>query len=175
MASNLSSNGNAASPPRATSAVPQPQSMPVGLNAAQQAQFVRQQQLRQQQQQQMLAMQGMQGGGGMMGMPNPQIIQQQMFQLSAMLQNPQLPPPMRMNLQGQMQQCQMMMMQYQQRMAMNMHQQQQQFRAGGGGMSPQMVHGTGGMVNGAGTGQKRQREDGTSEQGSPDAKKTELA
>jgi len=45
-------------------------------------------------------------------------------------------------------------------------------------MSPQMVHGNGGMANGvgAGMGQKRQREEGTSEAGlSPVAKKTELS
>ncbi|GAA5870741.1 hypothetical protein JCM16303_001571 [Sporobolomyces ruberrimus] len=159
-----SSTGKASSP----SVASHPSSMPLGLNAAQQAQFVRQQQLRAQQQQQMLAMQqqGMMGGG----MPNPQMIQQQMFQLSAMLQNPALPPPMRMNLQGQLQQCQMMLMQYQQRLAMGMQQQQQQFRAAAGSMSPQMVNG--GM--GAG-GQKRQREDGSSEVGSPVAKRSEIA
>ncbi|GAA6007885.1 hypothetical protein JCM11491_006524 [Sporobolomyces phaffii] len=174
MAANGSSAsvGKASSPPAApspsTGSVPP--SMPLGLNAAQQAQFVRQQQLRaQQQQQQMMAMQGM------MGMPNPQMIQQQMFQLSAMLQNPALPPPMRMNLQGQLQQCQMMLMQYQQRMAMGMQQQQQQFRAAAGGsMSPQMIHGANGGV--AGGGQKRQREEGASEGGgSPNAKRAELA
>ncbi|GAA5847298.1 hypothetical protein JCM3766R1_003941 [Sporobolomyces carnicolor] len=146
--------------------------MSVGLNAAQQAQFARQQQLRAQQQQHMMQ----QSAAAMMGMgmPNPQMVQQQMFQLSAMLQNPQLPPPMRMNLQAQLQQCQMMLMQFQQRIAtmgmqQQQQQQQQQFRAvaGGGGMSPLM-----GMSGGMGQqGQKRAREDGASDGASPVAKR----
>ncbi|GAA5895226.1 cleavage polyadenylation factor subunit MPE1 [Sporobolomyces salmoneus] len=155
--SQSSSTVQASSP----SSAPSASSMPLGLNAAQQAQFLRQQQLRAQQQQQMMAMQ--------MGLPNPQMIQQQMFQLSAMLQNPSLPPPMRMNLQGQMQQCQMMLMQFQQRMAAMGMQQQQQFRANGGSMSPQMVHGM--SSGGGGAGQKRQREEGANDGESPVAKR----
>lgn len=130
----------------------------------------------------MLAMQqqGIMGGagaGGMGGMPSPQMIQQQMFQLSAMLQNPGLPPPMRMQLQAQLQQCQMMLVQMQQRMAMGM----QGGRPGMlGGMSPMM----GGMQQGGGgmspagaagaAGQKRGREEDGVE-GSPAAKKSEVA
>ncbi|GAA6063891.1 hypothetical protein JCM10212_001373 [Sporobolomyces blumeae] len=165
-----SSNGQAASPPRpAAQTMPQAQAMPMGLNAAQQAQFMRQQQLRAQQQQQMLGMQGM---NAMMGMPNPQVVQQQMYQLSAMLQNPGLPPPMRMNLQGQLQQCQMMLVQMQRQMMLQ-QQQQQHFRAGQGSMSPVQVHQQ--QQQGAGIGQKRQREDGASESGSPVAKRSEVA
>lgn len=46
-----------------------------------------------------------------MGMPNPQMVQQQMYQLQMTLQNPQLPPPMRMQLVQQVQQLQMMAVQ----------------------------------------------------------------
>ncbi|GAA5949046.1 hypothetical protein JCM21900_003185 [Sporobolomyces salmonicolor] len=162
---------------RAASATP---SLPVGMNAAQQAQALRQQQLRAQQQQHMLAMQQqqmmMQQQGnmmGMMGMPSPQMIQQQMYQLTAMLQNPALPPPMRMNLQAQLQQCQMMLVQMQQRMAMGMGmagmQQAQGVRPANGGMTPQMVGG-----GAAAAGQKRPREDEGGE-GGPAAKKSEVA
>ncbi|POY70066.1 hypothetical protein BMF94_6928 [Rhodotorula taiwanensis] len=173
---------------RATSATPVPNSggaetpaVPIGMSAAHQAQQLRQQQLRAQQQQQMLAMQG---GAGM---PNPQMVQQQMFQLTAMLQSPALPPPMRAQLQAQLQQCQMVMMQIQQRMAMGMMAMPMQPptgpRAGvGGGMSPQMVvHGGAGaksaspVPNGASSAgaQKRTREE--EGEGSPAAKKATLA
>lgn len=89
--------------PAAPGVVPAP---PPPLNAAQQAQAIRQQQLRAQQ---AMAMQmGMQ-----MGLPmgmTPQMLQQQIFQINMTLQNPQLPPPMRMNLQAQLQQFQMIAM-----------------------------------------------------------------
>lgn len=81
-------------------------------------------------------------------MPTPQMVQQQIFQLSAMLQNPSLPPPMRMALQGQLQQCQMMMMQFQRQMAMAAAA-AQQGQHGGGGMGMGMGM-NGGMVNGMG-------------------------
>lgn len=81
---------------------------PPALNAQQQAQVLRQQQL---QQQRALAMQNGYGPMGMgMGM-NPQMVQQQMYQIQMTLQNPQLHPQMRMNLMGQMQQMQMMAVQ----------------------------------------------------------------
>lgn len=73
------------------------------MNPAQQAQILRQQQL---QQQRAMAMQ--QGYG--MGM-NPQMLQQQMYQVQMTLQNPQLHPQMRMNLQQQLGQLQMMAVQ----------------------------------------------------------------
>lgn len=63
-----------------------------------------------------------QGGGGMVF--NPQMVQQIMM----MLQNPQLPPPMRMQLQMQLQMQQFAFMQ-------QMQQQQQQNGGGGGGMN----------------------------------------
>lgn len=44
-------------------------------------------------------------------MPTPQMVQQQMYQLQMTLQNPQLPPPMRMQLVQQVQQLQMMAVQ----------------------------------------------------------------
>ncbi|GAA5979468.1 hypothetical protein JCM10908_002935 [Rhodotorula pacifica] len=188
----------AASPARATSATPAPPApaaaaaIPAGMNAAQQAQQIRQQQIRAAQQQQMLAMQA---GAGM---PNPQMVQQQMFQLSTMLQSPALPPPMRAQLQAQLQQCQMVMMQIQQRMAMGMQmgmgmgmgmQQQQQQQAfygnqaaptgprAAGGMPPQTVpSGPGaaraGSPAAAGTQKRARTEDG---EGSPAAKKATLA
>ncbi|GAA5924584.1 cleavage polyadenylation factor subunit MPE1 [Sporobolomyces koalae] len=168
---NAATESNAPASSTETSA-PQPSPangsmMPGGMNQMQQAQMLRQQQLRAQQQQQMYAMQQ-----GMMGMPNPQMLQQQMFQLSAMLQNPALPPPMRMNLQGQLQQCQMMMMQYQQRIAMGMQQQQQQHLVrNGGGMNTQMGQG----MAGGGGGQKRPREEGVTDEGSPVAKRSDIA
>ncbi|BGP00908.1 Protein mpe1 [Rhodotorula toruloides] len=171
-----------ASPPRAPSATPGLPAVPQIPPGALQAQQLRQQQqLRAQQQQQMLAMQQQQmmgvGAGGMGGMPSPQMIQQQMFQLSAMLQNPGLPPPMRMQLQAQLQQCQMMLVQMQQRMAMGM----QGGRPGMmGGMSPMMggmQQGGGGMTpagSAGGAGQKRGREEDGGD-ASPAAKKTEVA
>ncbi|GAA6043057.1 hypothetical protein JCM8097_005138 [Rhodosporidiobolus ruineniae] len=142
-----SSTPAAASPPRATSGTPNPppslpqvlqMGLPAGANAAMQAQMMRQQQM-------MgggagggmgpsMASMGFNNGGGGMGMPTPPMVQQQMFQLSAMLQNPALPPPMRMALQAQLQQCQMMMMQFQRQMAMGMN-----GGMGGGGMGAQQA------------------------------------
>lgn len=75
------------------------------MNAAQAAQIARQQQLRAQQ---AAALAHQQQQMGMMGMPTPQMLQQQLYQLQMTLQNPQLPPPMRMQVMQQLQQCQMM-------------------------------------------------------------------
>ncbi|KWU45677.1 DWNN-domain-containing protein [Rhodotorula sp. JG-1b] len=186
---------SAASPQRATSATPTPTAstgaaaaaIPAGMNAAQQAQQLRQQQIRAAQQQQMLAMQA---GAGM---PNPQMVQQQMFQLTTMLQSPALPPPMRAQLQAQLQQCQMVMMQIQQRMAMQMGMGMPMGMGGGGGgggapfygnaaptgpraasgMGPQMVPNGPAKVSSPPAGQKRARTDDG--EGSPAAKKATLA
>ena len=87
------------------------------MNPQQQAQILRQQQLRamamQQQQMQIMGM-GMGGmsmmGGMGMGM-TPQLLQQQMYQLQATLQNPQLPPVMRAQYMQQLQQANMMAVQ----------------------------------------------------------------
>ncbi|GAA5961144.1 hypothetical protein JCM8115_005845 [Rhodotorula mucilaginosa] len=184
-----------ASPQRATSATPTPAAstgaaaaaIPAGMNAAQQAQQLRQQQIRAAQQQQMLAMQA---GAGM---PNPQMVQQQMFQLTTMLQSPALPPPMRAQLQAQLQQCQMVMMQIQQRMAMQMGMGMPMGMGGGGGgggapfygnaaptgprpasgMPPQMVPTGPAKASSPPAGQKRARTDDG--EGSPAAKKATLA
>ncbi|BGP13379.1 hypothetical protein JCM10213_009222 [Rhodosporidiobolus nylandii] len=182
----------AASPPlaRAVSGTPVPPpagvpGVPQGLTAAAQAQMMRQQMMMQNgigggvpQMGMGASMNGMNPMGGM-GMPTPPMVQQQIFQLSAMLQNPALPPPMRMNLQAQLQQCQMMMMQFQQRMAM----------AGGAGMGgmqggamaargpaqmanvpkgPAAMQAGQALANGVAAGQKRVRED---EGAGPAAKK----
>lgn len=160
------------------------------MNAAQQAQQLRQQQIRAAQQQQMLAMQA---GAGM---PNPQMVQQQMFQLTTMLQSPALPPPMRAQLQAQLQQCQMVMMQIQQRMAMQMGMGMPMGMGGGGGggsgngapfyanaaptgpraasgMPPQMVPTGPAKASSPPAVQKRARTDDG--EGSPAAKKATLA
>ncbi|GAA6000578.1 hypothetical protein JCM10207_004559 [Rhodosporidiobolus poonsookiae] len=166
--------------------------MPIGMTAAAQAQF-----LRQQQQARMMGgngaggvgapgLMGMGMGGGMMGngmggmgLPSPQMLQQQLFQLNGMLANPALPPPMRFALSSQVQQCQMMLMQMQQRAAA--------MAAATGGVGGGM-NGFGGVGNGHGAGmagvpkgpaamqqaaagQKRARE-GPAE-GEPAAKKAE--
>ncbi|GAA5873965.1 hypothetical protein JCM3774_004053 [Rhodotorula dairenensis] len=137
---------SAASPQWATSGTPTPTGpaaaaaapvVPPGMNAAQQGLQLRQQQIRAAQQQQMLAMQQ----AGAAGMPNPQMVQQQMFQLTSMLQSPALPPPMRAQLQAQLQQCQMVLMQIQQRMAMQMGMSgAMPMGMGGGGMPPFYGH-----------------------------------
>ncbi|TNY23370.1 DWNN domain-containing protein [Rhodotorula diobovata] len=123
------------------------------------------------------------------GLPSLAMLQQNGFRLSAMLQNPALPPPMRMQLQAQLQQCQVMVMQMQnlqlmqQRMAMLMA----NIAAARGpnlaapGMPPTMVQPQGvppaapGAANGTGptAGVKREREE--SVDGSPAAKKVEAA
>ncbi|GAA5884932.1 hypothetical protein JCM6882_007156 [Rhodosporidiobolus microsporus] len=169
---------SAASPPRAASGTPAPApnglpAVPVGMGAAAQAQMLRQQQMMMQQQQGgggmgMNGMNGGMGGGGMQqGMPTPQMVQQQMFQLSTMLQNPALPPPMRMQMQAQLQQCQMMMMQFQRQIAMAANGGGMGGMGGGMGMRQGMQgmqgmnapKGPAAMQQGMAGGQKRGRED----------------
>ncbi|GAA5857374.1 hypothetical protein JCM8547_002249 [Rhodosporidiobolus lusitaniae] len=147
--------------------------LPVGLTAAAQAQQHRQQQnggIGAVPQMQQMGMPQMPMG---MGMPTSPMVQQQIFQLSTMLQNPALPPPMRMTLQAQLQQCQMMMMQFQRQMAMAAAARQNGMGGGtqggaggmgmgGGGGMPAAPKGPSAMQQApgaTGAGQKRGRED----------------
>lgn len=195
--------GGSTSPARAASGTPAPPppslpappaanaGLPPGMTPAQRAAMMRQQQFQQQQlqQQMMLLQQQMVAANGGAGLPSLAMLQQNGFRLSAMLQNPALPPPMRMQLQAQLQQCQVMVMQMQnlqlmqQRMAMLMA----NIAAARGpnlaapGMPPTMVQPQGvppaapGAANGTGptAGVKREREE--SVDGSPAAKKVEAA